>query len=124
MKVLSPASSMPMQCSKPRQRRGRWVRTLLQSSSSDPPQHQTLPVAQPPNVRNFRTTPPAVDQNPTGSLKADARPDSKGLPTATDAELARKEEVLWQLKKRRPHLHGPISAPITGSRGRHDDIHK
>jgi hypothetical protein len=43
--------------------------------------------------------PPPVDQNPTGSLKADAQPDSKSPPTATDAELARKQEVLWQLKK-------------------------
>jgi hypothetical protein len=43
--------------------------------------------------------PPPADQNPTGSLKADAQPDSKSLPTATDAELAGKEEVLWQLKK-------------------------
>jgi hypothetical protein len=42
--------------------------------------------------------PPPVDQNPR-SLKADAQPDSKSLPTATDAELAGKEEVLWQLKK-------------------------
>jgi len=43
--------------------------------------------------------PPPVDHTATGSLKADAQPDSKSLPTATDAELARKEEVLWQLKK-------------------------
>jgi hypothetical protein len=44
--------------------------------------------------------PPPVDpNNPTGSVKPDAQPYSKSLATATDAELARKEEVLWQLKK-------------------------
>jgi subtilisin family serine protease len=42
---------------------------------------------------------PPVDNSPTGSVKPDAQPDSKSVSTATDAELARKEEVLWQLKK-------------------------
>ena len=42
---------------------------------------------------------PPVDKNPTGSVKPDMQPDSQSLPTATDAELTRKEEVLWQLKK-------------------------
>jgi hypothetical protein len=43
--------------------------------------------------------PPPLDQNPTGSLKPDAQPDSKSVSTATDEELDRKEDVLWQLKK-------------------------
>ncbi len=40
-----------------------------------------------------------ADNSPTGSVKLDAQPDSPSLPTATNAELDRKEEVLWQLKK-------------------------
>ena len=43
--------------------------------------------------------PTPVDQNPTGAAKPDAQPNSRSLPIASDAELARKEEVLWQLKK-------------------------
>jgi hypothetical protein len=36
---------------------------------------------------------------PYRSVKLDAQADSKSVSTATDAELARKEEILWQLKK-------------------------
>jgi hypothetical protein len=44
-------------------------------------------------VRNFAESPAG------GSVKADAQPDSKSLATATNAELTRKQEVLWQLRK-------------------------
>ncbi|MGH6839451.1 MAG: S8 family peptidase, partial [Methylocella sp.] len=40
-----------------------------------------------------------IDPNPTNSLKPDAQSDSTSLATATDAELDKKEDVLWQLKK-------------------------
>jgi subtilisin family serine protease len=42
---------------------------------------------------------PPVDNSPTGSVKPYEQSDSKSVSTATDAELDRKEDVLWQLKK-------------------------
>jgi subtilisin family serine protease len=60
---------------------------------SDPPAPPTPKDAEPPQNA------PPVNNSPTGSVKPDAQPDSTSLPIATDAELARKEEVLWQLKK-------------------------
>jgi subtilisin family serine protease len=65
-------------------------RSVGQSDSAAPPTPKVVEPAQ---------NPPPVDNSPTGSVKLDAQSDSKSLPTATDAELARKEEVLWQLKK-------------------------
>jgi subtilisin family serine protease len=52
----------------------------------------------PKDVKPPQNAPP-VDNSPTGSVKPDTQSESTSLPVATDAELARKEEVLWQLKK-------------------------
>ena len=53
----------------------------------------------PKDVEPPRNPPPPVGQNSAGSLKPDPKANSKSVSTATDAELDRKEEVLWQLKK-------------------------
>lgn len=60
---------------------------------SDPQAPATPKDAEPPQNA------PPVDNSPTGSIKPDTQSDSTSLSTATDAELDKKEDVLWQLKK-------------------------
>jgi subtilisin family serine protease len=60
---------------------------------SDPQALATPKDAEPPQNA------PPVDNSPTGSIKPDTQSDSTSLTTATDAELDKKEDVLWQLKK-------------------------
>lgn len=52
-----------------------------------------------PKDAEFPQNAPPVDNSPTGSIKPDTQSDSTSLATATDAELDKKEDVLWQLKK-------------------------
>ncbi|MGH6857021.1 MAG: S8 family peptidase [Methylocella sp.] len=63
------------------------------AGASDPPGPPTSKDVEP------QQNAPPVDNSPTGSVKPDAQSESTILPIATDAELAGKEEILWQLKK-------------------------
>ena len=75
---------------------GRNAAPIIEQRSAGPSDSAGHPAAKRAELPQI---PPPVDNSPTGSVKSDAQSDSKSLPTATDAELDRKEDVLWQLKK-------------------------